>query len=99
MRTGLLTIVQPGIGATVQDGGRHGHRHEGVAVSGWLDAPHDSGIDERGESVVHRLLRDGPDLTAGHLGHDIGRTELFVGQFGVSVDVAPQCADACARRC
>lgn len=39
MSTGLLTIVQPGIGATVQDGGRHGHRHEGVAVSGWLDAP------------------------------------------------------------
>jgi allophanate hydrolase len=39
MSTGLLTIVQPGIGTTVQDGGRHGHRHEGVAVSGWLDAP------------------------------------------------------------
>jgi len=39
MTTGLLTIVQPGIGTTVQDGGRHGHRHEGVAVSGWLDAP------------------------------------------------------------
>jgi allophanate hydrolase len=35
----MLTIVQPGIGTTVQDGGRHGHRHEGVAVSGWLDAP------------------------------------------------------------
>jgi allophanate hydrolase len=39
MSTGLLTIVQPGIGTTVQDGGRHGHRHEGVAVSGWLDGP------------------------------------------------------------
>ena len=39
MSTGLLTIVQPGIGTTVQDAGRHGHRHEGVAVSGWLDAP------------------------------------------------------------
>jgi allophanate hydrolase len=39
MSTGLLTIVQPGIGTTVQDRGRHGHRHEGVAVSGWLDAP------------------------------------------------------------
>jgi allophanate hydrolase len=39
MSTGLLTIVQPGIGTTVQDGGRHVHRHEGVAVSGWLDAP------------------------------------------------------------
>jgi len=39
MTTGLLTIVQPGIGTTVQDRGRHGHRHEGVAVSGWLDGP------------------------------------------------------------
>lgn len=39
MSTGMLTIAQPGIGTTVQDGGRHGHRHEGVAVSGWLDAP------------------------------------------------------------
>lgn len=39
MTTGLLTIVQPGIGTTVQDRGRPGHRHEGVAVSGWLDAP------------------------------------------------------------
>jgi allophanate hydrolase len=35
----MLTIVQPGIGTTVQDRGRQGHRHEGVAVSGWLDAP------------------------------------------------------------
>lgn len=39
MTTGMLTIVQPGIGTTVQDRGRPGHRHEGVAVSGWLDAP------------------------------------------------------------
>jgi allophanate hydrolase len=36
---GMLTVVQPGIGTTVQDSGRFGHRHEGVAVSGWLDAP------------------------------------------------------------
>lgn len=39
MSSGLLTIVQPGIGTTIQDRGRQGHRHEGVAVSGWLDAP------------------------------------------------------------
>ena len=39
MSTGLLTLLQPGIGTTVQDSGRIGHRHEGVAVSGWLDAP------------------------------------------------------------
>ena len=36
---GLIEIVQPGIGATVQDSGRAGHRHEGIPLSGWLDAP------------------------------------------------------------
>lgn len=37
--SGALEVVQPGIGSTVQDGGRHGHRHQGVPLSGWLDAP------------------------------------------------------------
>jgi allophanate hydrolase len=36
---GLLEIVQPGIGTTVQDGGRAGHRHHGMPLSGWLDGP------------------------------------------------------------
>ena len=36
---GQLDIVQPGIGTTVQDAGRPGHRHHGLPVSGWLDAP------------------------------------------------------------
>ncbi len=36
---GQLDIVQPGIGTTVQDAGRAGHRHHGLPVSGWLDAP------------------------------------------------------------
>lgn len=36
---GLLEIVQPGIGSTVQDGGRAGHRHHGMPLSGWLDGP------------------------------------------------------------
>lgn len=36
---GLLEVVQPGIGTTVQDRGRPGHRHQGLPVSGWLDAP------------------------------------------------------------
>lgn len=35
----LLEIVQPGICTTVQDGGRPGHRHHGLPISGWLDAP------------------------------------------------------------
>lgn len=35
--SGLLRVVQPGIGTTVQDRGRPGHRHEGMPLSGWLD--------------------------------------------------------------
>ncbi|MBA4261097.1 MAG: hypothetical protein C0443_03490 [Comamonadaceae bacterium] len=37
--SGLIEIVLPGIGTTVQDRGRVGHRHQGVPLSGWLDAP------------------------------------------------------------
>ena len=32
-------VVQPGIGTTVQDRGRPGHRHHGLPLSGWLDGP------------------------------------------------------------
>lgn len=34
---GRLEVLQGGAGCTVQDCGRPGHRHQGVAVSGWLD--------------------------------------------------------------
>lgn len=37
--SGVLEILQPGIGTTVQDSGRAGHRHHGLPLSGWLDAP------------------------------------------------------------
>ena len=37
--SGLLEIAQPGIGTTVQDRGRVGHRHHGMPLSGWLDGP------------------------------------------------------------
>ena len=37
--SGLLEIAQPGIGTTVQDRGRAGHRHHGMPLSGWLDGP------------------------------------------------------------
>lgn len=33
-----LELVQPGIGTTIQDAGRFGHRHQGLAIAGWLDA-------------------------------------------------------------
>ena len=35
----VLAVVQPGIGTTVQDAGRRGHRHHGLPVAGWLDGP------------------------------------------------------------
>lgn len=37
--SGVLEVVQPGMGATVQDRGRLGHRHQGLPLSGWLDGP------------------------------------------------------------
>lgn len=37
--TAVLEVLQPGIGTTVQDRGRPGHRHHGLPLSGWLDAP------------------------------------------------------------
>lgn len=36
---GELEVIQPGIGTTVQDRGRAGHRHQGLPLSGWLDGP------------------------------------------------------------
>jgi len=36
---GLIEITAAGLGNTVQDSGRHGHRHEGIPVSGCLDRP------------------------------------------------------------
>ena len=36
---GMIDILQPGIGTTIQDRGRAGHRHEGIPLSGYLDAP------------------------------------------------------------
>lgn len=37
--SGLLEVLQPGFGTSVQDRGRPGHRHEGIPLSGWLDGP------------------------------------------------------------
>ena len=37
--SGLLEVIQPGIGTTVQDRGRPGHRHQGLPLAGWLDGP------------------------------------------------------------
>ena len=37
--SGLITVLQPGFGTTIQDRGRTGHRHEGMPLSGWLNGP------------------------------------------------------------
>lgn len=37
--SGLLEVIQPGIGTSVQDQGRPGHRHHGLPLSGWMDGP------------------------------------------------------------
>lgn len=36
---GLIEIVDGGLGNAIQDAGRFGHRHQGLAVSGHLDRP------------------------------------------------------------
>lgn len=36
--SGMIEVLQPGFGATVQDRGRRGHRHDGIPQSGWLDS-------------------------------------------------------------
>lgn len=37
--TGMIEVVRPGFGVTIQDRGRHGQRHQGIPQSGWLDGP------------------------------------------------------------
>lgn len=37
--SGLLEVVVPGFGTSLQDRGRPGHRHQGIPLSGWLDGP------------------------------------------------------------
>ena len=36
--SGLLEVINAGLGNSIQDAGRFGYRHMGIAVSGWLDA-------------------------------------------------------------
>jgi len=36
---GLIEIIDGGLGNAIQDAGRFGHRHQGLAVSGYLDRP------------------------------------------------------------
>ena len=36
---GLIEVIDGGLGNAIQDTGRFGHRHQGMAVSGYLDRP------------------------------------------------------------
>lgn len=51
---GMIEILQPGIGTTIQDQGRAGHRHEGIPQSGWLDAP----LAQAANSLVGNVGRE-----------------------------------------
>lgn len=66
--SGVLEVLQPGIGTTVQDRGRPGHRHQGLPLAGWLDgplamaanalagnAPDDAVLELRGAGTVLRV--------------------------------------------
>ncbi|MBK7464392.1 MAG: hypothetical protein IPJ50_17915 [Betaproteobacteria bacterium] len=37
--TGLIEVIDGGLGNAIQDAGRFGYRHQGLAVSGFLDRP------------------------------------------------------------
>ena len=79
---GLIELTDGGIGCTVQDHGRTGHRHEGIPLSGCLDprladaanalvdnAPGSACIEIRGVGPTLRVV-DGPVrvAVAAHLG-------------------------------
>lgn len=70
MSGGLIEIVSGGPGCTVQDPGRFGHRHEGVAQAGWLVPPwadaanalvgnpvDAAGLEWRGPGLVLQVVR------------------------------------------
>jgi allophanate hydrolase len=70
MSGGWLAVLRGGAGCTVQDAGRLGHRHEGVARAGWLDPllagaanalvgnpPEAAGLEWRGPALVLQVQR------------------------------------------
>jgi len=65
-----LEVLQPGVGTTVQDPGRRGHRHHGIPVSGWLDATlaraANSLLDNAAGEAVLELRGAGTELRVQH---------------------------------
>ena len=64
--TGLLEVIQPGFGTTVQDAGRTGYRHMGIPLSGWLDpglaAAANALVGNQGDEAVLELRGMGTEL-------------------------------------
>ncbi len=64
--SGWMEVVQPGLGATLQDRGRIGHRHQGVPWAGWLDGPlaeaANALVDNHHGEAVLELRGMGPEL-------------------------------------
>ena len=65
-----LAIRAPGLGVSIQDGGRHGHRHIGVPLSGALDpvflAAANGLLGNPADSAGLEVLLAGPLLEALH---------------------------------
>lgn len=53
-QTATLEVIDAGLYTTVQDAGRAGHAHEGVAPSGWLDGP--------AATLANRLVGNDPGV-------------------------------------
>lgn len=85
----MIEILRAGIQTTVQDLGRHGYRHLGIAQSGALDAP--------ALSLANRLVNNdvndaGLEMVAGTIEIRLHRTTWFAicgAQFDISLDGKP----------
>lgn len=64
--SGVIEVLAPGFGATIQDCGRRGQRHQGIPQSGWLDGPLAEAANalagNNGGEAVLELRGIGPEL-------------------------------------
>ena len=72
--SGMIEVLQPGFGTTIQDRGRRGHRHEGIPQSGWLDAS----LAAAANALVGNGLGGGSLINAADAATTLGRAWDFV---------------------